>query len=201
MTMKKGKVDTKLKKTEDEVRKLAMAFPETQEDHPWEHSAFKVKKKTFLFMALDADGLRLSFKLDQSLFNTLALPMCEPTHYGLGKSGWVTASFEAGDTVPMAHVSRWMNESFRLIAPKTIVKQLDAGGNGKTKPESGSKKSAVAKRTVKGTATEEKTSARSVATKRVTTQSSKKPTLKAQSIKKSSVNKATAKTQSKRSGR
>ncbi len=156
MTMNQGKVDAKLKKLSEEVRKLAMAFPETQEDHPWEHSAFKVKKKTFVFMALDADGLRLSFKLDQSLFNTLALPMCEPTHYGLGKSGWVTASFEAGDNVPMSHVEKWINESFRLIAPKTIVKHLDARGNGKRKPESGSKESAKtiavgSKKTASGT--------------------------------------------------
>ncbi|MBX9670343.1 MAG: MmcQ/YjbR family DNA-binding protein [Candidatus Obscuribacterales bacterium] len=154
--MRKGKVDAKLQKVSEAVRKLTMAFPETQEDHPWEHSAFKVKKKTFVFMALDADGLRLSFKLDQSLFNTLALPMCEPTGYGLGKSGWVTASFESGDNVPMSHVERWIDERFRLIAPKTMVKQLNASpagkkSNDKTSPSKarGAKDELAAKETVK----------------------------------------------------
>ncbi len=122
---KTGKVDADLKKSADRIRKFCLTFPETVEDFPWEHSAFKVKKKTFLFLFIDADGMHLSFKLRDSLFDTLALPFCEPTGYGLGKSGWVTAKFEPGDKVPIERVQSWINESFRQIAPKTILKQLD----------------------------------------------------------------------------
>lgn len=122
----KGKIDADLKKSADRIRKYCLGFPETVEDFPWEHSAFKVKKKTFLFLFLDADGLSLSFKLRESLFDTLALPFCEPTGYGLGKSGWVTATFKSGEAVSIERVQSWINESFRQVAPKTILKQLDA---------------------------------------------------------------------------
>ena len=40
-----------------ELRKAALAFPETVEDFPWGHSAFKVAaKKAFLFMGDDEEG-------------------------------------------------------------------------------------------------------------------------------------------------
>lgn len=120
----KGKVAADLKKSSEAIRKYSLEFPETVEDHPWGESAFKVKKKTFLFMSLDADGMRLSFKLNESLFNTLALPFCEPTGYGLGKSGWVTATFEPGDKVPIERIKAWLSESFRQVAPKTILKKM-----------------------------------------------------------------------------
>ena len=125
MSTAKEKIAADLKKSSESIRKFCLDFPESVEDHPWGESAFKVKKKTFLFMSLDSDGMRLSFKLQDSLFNTLALPFCEPTGYGLGKSGWVTATFEPGDKISVERIQSWINESFKLVAPKTVLKQLD----------------------------------------------------------------------------
>ena len=42
------------------LRKAALAYPETREDHPWGESAFKVKEKVFLFMHEGEGALTLS---------------------------------------------------------------------------------------------------------------------------------------------
>lgn len=115
-----------MKKHEDALREQALGYPEVHEDFPWGESLFKVRKKGFLFMRLDGESgdLGLSVKLPQSGTSALMLPFAEPTHYGLGKSGWVTASFKAGDKVPMPLLREWLDESYRANAPKTLVAKL-----------------------------------------------------------------------------
>ena len=44
----------------------------------------------------------------------------EPTGYGLGRSGWVTARFGPGDDVPLDLIRRWLVESYRAVAPKKL---------------------------------------------------------------------------------
>lgn len=97
-----------------------MAFPETREDHPWGESAIKVRGKSFLFMS-DNDGLRLSVKLPQSREFALEYPFTEPTHYGLGKSGWVTAQLRPREAVPLDVLQAWIAESYRAIKPKKLA--------------------------------------------------------------------------------
>lgn len=104
---------------------MAMSLPEVREDHPWGHSAFKVGKKAFLFMASENGGLSLSVKLPQSGLLALSLPFAQPTGYGLGKSGWVTASFTAKQSPPVPVLERWVEESYRTIAPKKLVARLE----------------------------------------------------------------------------
>jgi predicted DNA-binding protein (MmcQ/YjbR family) len=108
------------------LRKFALSFPDVTEDFPWGHSAFKIKKKTFLFLFLGEDFLSLSIKLPLSGKTALTLPFTSPTEYGLGKSGWVTARFEAGEAVPLDMLQEWIDESFRAIAPKRVVAQMEA---------------------------------------------------------------------------
>lgn len=118
----------KTHKTEESaIRRHALAYPNTREEHPWGETAFKVKDKVFVFMRCDEDGLSIGVKLPHSNADALEHPFCEPTHYGLGKSGWVTAAFSPTDPVPMDLLTQWIDESFRAVAPKTLVKQMDAG--------------------------------------------------------------------------
>lgn len=107
------------------LRRFALGFPETIEEFPWGHRAFKVKKKTFLFLAADASGLSLSVKLPESRGIALTLPFAQPTGYGLGKSGWVTASFPGRRKPPLDLLKEWIEESYRAIAPKKLVAFLD----------------------------------------------------------------------------
>jgi predicted DNA-binding protein (MmcQ/YjbR family) len=114
-----------LKQTAAIFRECAMGYPDTVEDHPWGESAFKVNKKVFLFMSLHEGVLRLTTKLPRSRKKALKHSFASPTGYGLGKSGWVTSSFESGDDVPVDLLTDWIDESFRTIAPRKIVAYLD----------------------------------------------------------------------------
>jgi predicted DNA-binding protein (MmcQ/YjbR family) len=112
-----------LKKAKSVLHKHALGYPETIEDFPWGHSAFKVKGKVFLFTYLceDKGFLSLSVKLPVSGMMALTLPFVSPTQYGLGKSGWVTARFYVKDKIPLDMVKEWVDESFRAIAPKKVL--------------------------------------------------------------------------------
>ena len=107
------------------LRKVAMGYPETVEDFPWGHPAYKVRKKVFLTLVVDDEGLRMSMKLPDSRYEALLLPFTEPTHYGLGKHGWVSSKFGPSDDVPIDLIEEWIEESFRAIAPKKVVALLE----------------------------------------------------------------------------
>ena len=117
-----------LESLELELRDFAMQFPEATEDNPWGHRAIKVKGKSFVFLGgeKNAAELSLSVKLPQSRDMAADLPFAEPTGYGLGKSGWVTARFAKVSDVPLDLLKSWIDESYRAIAPKKLVKTLTA---------------------------------------------------------------------------
>lgn len=115
-----------LKSTEAALRKTALAYPQATEDFPWGHLAIKVKKKMFLIVSIHEGVLRATVKLPDSGRQAVQLPFAEPTGYGLGKSGWVTASFGPKDKVPLELLEDWIDESYRAIAPKKLVQELDA---------------------------------------------------------------------------
>lgn len=104
----------------DRLRKFALAYPETHEDHPWGESAIKVRGKVFVF--LGSEGL--SVKLPRSCEFALEYPFTKPTGYGLGKSGWVSAEFKKGAKPPMDVLEAWVDESYRSVAPKKLVSTL-----------------------------------------------------------------------------
>lgn len=108
------------------LRKAALAYPEATEEFPWGHRAVKVKGKAFVFMALEDGAFSLSVKLPQSGVVALMLPFAQPTGYGLGKSGWVTARFAPDDEVPLNVLASWIDESYRAIAPKRLAAWLPA---------------------------------------------------------------------------
>ena len=111
-------------KTVDRLLKLALSYPEAWEDHPWDETVVKVRKKIFVFVEADAEGLRLSLKLPDSASFALSQPFVTPTGYGLGKSGWVSARFAKGERAPLDLLTDWIDESYRAIAAKTLVKLL-----------------------------------------------------------------------------
>jgi len=113
-------------KAERLVREIALAYPEAYEEMPWGHSAIKVRKKSFLFMGTSDGRFSLSVKLPHSAEAALTLPFTEPTGYGLGKSGWVSARFDARDVPPLPMIREWIDESYRAVAPKKLVALLDA---------------------------------------------------------------------------
>jgi hypothetical protein len=70
-----------------------------------------------------------SVKLPESGADVLDLPFTKPTGYGLGKSGWVTATFDPKDAPPLEILQGWIAESYRAVAPKKLVAELEGSGN------------------------------------------------------------------------
>lgn len=114
--------------TEAALRDCALAYPETSEHFPWGERVVKVRGKVFVFMGMpEGAAIGVSVKLPVTGSHALELPFVKPTGYGLGKSGWVSASFPAGEDVPVPLLLQWIDESYRAVAPKTLVKAMDAG--------------------------------------------------------------------------
>ena len=110
----------KAKSPQAALRAHALAFPGAVEEFPWGESVVKVRGKVFVFLGREGD-LGLSVKLPESGLAALALPFAEPTGYGLGKSGWITASFPRGNGAPVGLLLEWIEESYRAVAPKRLL--------------------------------------------------------------------------------
>ena len=105
---------------------FALSFPGAYEDHPWDEDVAKVGKKVFVFLGVDdGDTPGCSLKLDESHAQAMAVPGAEPTGYGLGKGGWVSLPLH-GDIPPVEVLLDWVEESYRMVAPKRLIALLDA---------------------------------------------------------------------------
>jgi len=135
------------------IRERGLAYPETYEECPWGERVIKVRGKIFLFTSIHKGRLNVTVKLPASGAALLTRPCATPTGYGLGKSGWVSLAFEKAADVPMEEIVAWIDESFRTVAPKTLVKQLN--GTVSAAPAS-SKKAATPRKPSTATSTTKK---------------------------------------------
>lgn len=107
------------------LRQAALQYPETHEGIACEGTALekrtiKARNKAFVFLgATDA-----MFKVGASISEINALAAKEPTRYKIGAHGWTTVTFGDTSTLPLDHLTRWLDESYRLIAPKQLVALL-----------------------------------------------------------------------------
>ncbi len=112
-----------------------MSLPGAWEDHPWDETVVKAGKKVFVFLGSEAGGdwwPGFTVKLVDSLEQALAIPGAEPSGYGLGKSGWVSIRLRSKGLPPVGILTDMVEESYRLVAPKTLVKELDAAVVGRS---------------------------------------------------------------------
>jgi predicted DNA-binding protein (MmcQ/YjbR family) len=142
--------DARSKRYEAALREFALRFPETREDFPWGESVVKVGEKVFLFLGTNQKGVHASVKLPASGMLALALPFTEPSRYGLGKHGWITAHLEPDDLPPVGLLYEWIEESFRAVAPKRLVARLGSpatppGRGGRTGGRAGGRASGRAR--------------------------------------------------------
>jgi predicted DNA-binding protein (MmcQ/YjbR family) len=64
-------------------------------------------------------------KLPQSGADLLQMPFAEPMGYGMGKHGWVTLLLMRDDRAPLEFLEAWIDESYRAVAPKRLLAELD----------------------------------------------------------------------------
>jgi len=103
---------------------FALSLPEAFEDQPWEDDTVaKVRKKIFVFFGGPA-STQMTVKLSESHAHALSIEGARPSAYGLGKSGWVTVPL-AAEGIDTALLREWIEESYRIVAPKKLVAGLD----------------------------------------------------------------------------
>ena len=123
MAAKARPTDTLLKK----LRAFGLAYPGAHTKSPWPgHLDLAVNDKTFAYLSIEGEPFSISCKLPHTGAMALSLPNTEPTGYGLGKSGWVSARFPDGEALPAEILEAWIDESYRAQAPKKLVAMLDA---------------------------------------------------------------------------
>lgn len=108
----------------------ALGYPEAYQEDPWGHPAIKVGKKVFLFSSsLGSDAPSASVKLPLSAADALLQDGVTPMGYGLGKHGW--CSLTLTPELSLDQLLDWLDESYRAVAPKRLVKGL---GNERPSP-------------------------------------------------------------------
>jgi hypothetical protein len=132
-------------RTWDAVRAFALGLPAAEEDFPWGETVIKVRRKPgvppwrkegvhgpmFLWMGQrDSDSPAVCVKLTSSYEEAVAVAHATPTtRSGLGQWGWLTVRLR-NVGVPLA--CDWVEESYRNVAPRRFVVELD--GRSPTRP-------------------------------------------------------------------
>ncbi|MEU0434328.1 MmcQ/YjbR family DNA-binding protein [Streptomyces sp. NPDC006290] len=111
------------------VREFALGLPGATEEFPWGETVAKVNKKVFVFLGLDDGsyplGLTVKLKDEAAHAHALTSPGAEPAGYGLGKAGWVRVPMEEQGAPAAELLCDWVEESYRVIAPKKLIAELD----------------------------------------------------------------------------
>jgi predicted DNA-binding protein (MmcQ/YjbR family) len=117
------------KQAENALIAFAGGFPQAWEDHPWEHTVFKVGKKVFVFFGGAAgppDELSMTVKLPISYEMALTLPYVSPAGHGLGKAGWANIRQADGEEIDLDTLKGWIVQSYRAVAPKKLARLLES---------------------------------------------------------------------------
>ena len=108
----------------EQIRTHAMSFPETTEGSSCVNRAFKAGTKNFVFLGEKDDECTIRLKLDASVDEVAGLSGDAPDRFEVGKGGWTKLTFPPDDPPALKDLERWITESFFLLAPKKISKQL-----------------------------------------------------------------------------
>ena len=124
----------------DTVREFALGLPAAEEDFPWGETVIKVRRKPgappwrkdkqgvygpmFLWMgqcsvAMPAICVRLTTSHEEAVAVAQATPT---TISGLGQWGWLTVHLHR---VEVTLACDWVDESYRNVAPRRFVVELD----------------------------------------------------------------------------
>ena len=118
-----------LRQIHERLLTYALSLPGAYEGHPWGEVVAKVNKKVFVFFGLAAEidnRLLVGVKLPQTGVYALQMPHVQPMGYNLGKSGWVQVQYAPDADPPVDLLLEWLEESYRAVAPKRLVADLDA---------------------------------------------------------------------------
>lgn len=110
----------------DRLLQIVLSLPGTSEDRPWGSVHCKVAGKIFVGWGRHDDGeMEIGFRVSPELQSMLVAsdPRFKIAKY-VGKYGGV--DMRLGPKPNWAEVEQFIVESYRIIAPKKLVKELDA---------------------------------------------------------------------------
>lgn len=115
-----------------QARRVCLALPEAVEQETWGHPTFRVGKKIFATFGIgDEEGATtMSMKApagEQEVLLATGEPFFYPKY--VGSKGWIGVAL--GDGTDWQELAELVEDSYREIAPKRLVKELEAG-NGAT---------------------------------------------------------------------
>jgi len=100
-----------------------MEFPGATEKETWGHPTFRVKDKIFVGCGYDNDDRpTCSMKSsEQAALLAIGNPYYMPAY--VGSKGWIGINLDA--VVDWGEIEELIEDSFRLIAPKSLISELD----------------------------------------------------------------------------
>jgi predicted DNA-binding protein (MmcQ/YjbR family) len=127
------------------LREEALTYPETYEEQPWGHRVVKCAGKMFFTCDVHDGELSATVKVPKSGKELLKRPYAQPTHYGMGKYGWVTLTFKSAKEVPVDEMRAWIEETFVSMAPKKLIAAHAKGAGAAAAPKPAGKAKTKAK--------------------------------------------------------
>ncbi|WUI04214.1 MmcQ/YjbR family DNA-binding protein [Spirillospora sp. NBC_00431] len=108
-----------------QIREICLALPEALEKPFGGHTAPSFRVRDKLFVMTSEDGLWMTFKAAPGVQEALVAENPErffvPKY--VGSKGWVGAHLDVDHD--WDEIAELIEDSYRLIAPKTLVKKLD----------------------------------------------------------------------------
>jgi predicted DNA-binding protein (MmcQ/YjbR family) len=105
---------------EEQIRELALSFPESYEDRPWgDFPVFKVgENKVFGWAVTEDDAVNVTVKLTAEEREIAhLLPYVKTASY-VGRYGWITAAVTDEESLEAA--LEWLRESYWLKCPTEL---------------------------------------------------------------------------------
>lgn len=111
------------------VRAFALTLPGSAEEFPWGRASSRSARRSSSSSAphdgSHPPGINVKLKDPQLHEHALSVPGAQPSGYGLGGAGWVSVPL-TGDAPAVEVLCDWVEESYRVVAPKRLVTELDA---------------------------------------------------------------------------
>jgi predicted DNA-binding protein (MmcQ/YjbR family) len=116
----------------DHMRAICLSLPDTKETLTWGQPHFRVGEKIFAGCGDEKGRAVIGFKLDMDHADAIIQDSRFWRAPYVGHKGWV--SMDAGKVDDWDEVRPLILESYRLIAPRRTVAQLDAGETAAARP-------------------------------------------------------------------